>query len=76
VSDQHARDSQRSINWKLIGIGVVAVILIVFALLNTQNVRVHLIVRTVTTPLILVIVVSAFLGFVIGWLLARHRYNP
>jgi uncharacterized integral membrane protein len=76
VSDQHARNSQRSINWKLVGIGILAIILIVFALLNRQDVRVHFIVRTVATPLILVIVVCALLGFVIGWLLARHRYNP
>ena len=76
MSEHHAGDSQRSISPKLVGIGILAVILIVFALLNTQDVRVHFIVRTVETPLILVIVVSALLGFVIGWFLARHRYNP
>jgi len=52
---------------KQVVIGVLALILLLFALLNTQEVRVDFIFRDARTPLIFVIVGSALLGFLIGW---------
>jgi uncharacterized integral membrane protein len=40
---------------------------LIFALLNTEESRVDFIFGDATTPLILVIAGSAFVGFVIGW---------
>jgi uncharacterized integral membrane protein len=52
---------------------VVGIVLILFAVLNTDDVGVDFIADTVSAPLILVIFLSALFGFVIGWLVRRHR---
>jgi uncharacterized integral membrane protein len=52
---------------KQVVIAVLALLLVVFALLNTQEVRVDFIFRDTRMPLIFVIVGSAVLGFLIGW---------
>jgi uncharacterized integral membrane protein len=48
-------------------------IVVVFAVLNTQSVKVDWIVHTSTAPLIVVIVICGVIGFVIGWLMSRRR---
>ena len=48
------------------------VILIVFAVLNTNDTNVDFIADSVNAPLIVVIVVSAFLGMLLGALLRRR----
>jgi len=50
--------------------GVLGAILLIFALLNTDEVGVDFIVDTVTAPLIVVVVVAAALGAAIGALAA------
>ena len=54
---------------------MIAVVLLVFALANLDDVRVDFVVDTVKAPLILVIVICAALGFVIGWFVGRRRGN-
>jgi uncharacterized integral membrane protein len=73
MADEHGAPPARSVNPKLVAILVLAVVLIVFGLVNTNQVNVDFIVASVDVAMIVVIVVSAVVGFVIGWLVARRR---
>lgn len=53
--------------------GILAIVLLLFALFNTQQVRVHWIFATTTAPLIVVIAGCALVGIAIGWVIARRR---
>ncbi len=66
------RDDGRKVNVKLIVIGVFVALLVVFALLNTHEVGVDWVFDTVRAPMILVIVLSAVLGFAIGFVVRSH----
>jgi uncharacterized integral membrane protein len=57
----------------LVGGVVLGAFVALFAILNSQSVQVHWLVRTTTTPLIVVIVMFGAIGFGAGWLLARRR---
>ncbi|HEX9504446.1 MAG TPA: LapA family protein, partial [Acidimicrobiia bacterium] len=57
--------SSRKVSGKVIALGVLAVILVLFALLNTHEVGVDWLFDTVSAPMIVVIGVSALLGFAI-----------
>lgn len=62
----------------LIAAIVITALVVVFAVLNVDDVKVHWIVTTAQTPLIVVIVVSLLLGVVLDRLLvirARRRRN-
>lgn len=52
---------------------VVGCLIVLFAVLNLDDVEVNWIVATITTPLIVVIAVSFVLGIVAGLLIARGR---
>lgn len=52
---------------------VVVVILAVFALVNTEEVNVDFVVADADAALIVVILVSAVLGALVGWLAPRLR---
>ena len=71
---QHNRshDDGRKVNVKLILLGLLAAILVLFALLNTHEVGVDFVFNTWSTPLILVIAISAAIGFAIGFLVRGH----
>ena len=71
MSDQGS--SSRRVNTGVILAGVLVVLLLVFALLNTKDVDVDFIIASLTAPLILVIVLCAVLGFIIGWFVGRRR---
>lgn len=58
----------RTISGKTIGIGIAAVLLVLFAVLNTEDAQVNWILGTWETSVIVVIAISGVLGFVIGWL--------
>lgn len=63
---------------RLIAAIVITALVVVFAVLNVDDVKVHWIVTTAQTPLIVVIVVSLLLGVVLDRLLvirARRRRN-
>ncbi len=51
--------------------GVVALLLLLFALQNSERVDVDLIVFDAQVRVVVLILVSALLGFAVGWLLAR-----
>ena len=58
---------------KLIAAAVLAVLLVLFAVLNSQTVRVHFVFTTARVPMIVVIVVCAVIGVAVGWLIGRRR---
>jgi uncharacterized integral membrane protein len=64
---------QRDLRSKTIAALAVAILLIAFGLSNRNDVPIDWLVGTTDTPLILVIVVSAFLGAVLGALANRGR---
>ena len=66
------RDDSRKVNVKLILVGAFVALLVIFALLNTHDVGVDWIFDTVSVPMILVIGVSAVLGFAIGFIVRSH----
>jgi uncharacterized integral membrane protein len=66
------RDDSRKVNVKLILVGAFVALLVIFALLNTHDVGVDWIFDTVSAPMILVIAVSAVLGFAIGFIVRSH----
>lgn len=53
--------------------GILGGLLVLFAVLNAQTVKVHLVATTLHLPLILVIAACVLVGFVIGWLVFRRR---
>jgi uncharacterized integral membrane protein len=68
-------DSGRSVNVKLIVFGLLGAILVLFALLNTHEVGVDWLFNTWSAPMILVIAVSAVIGFAMGFLVRGHLAN-
>ena len=53
-------------------VGLLVVLLVVFAVLNRQDVRMHWVVGTTDTPLILLILGFALLGMVVGYFVGRR----
>jgi uncharacterized integral membrane protein len=69
------RDDGRKVNVKLILFGILGVVLVLFALLNTHEVGVDWLFNTWSAPMILVIAVSAVIGFAMGFLVRGHLAN-
>ena len=65
------RTRQRDV--RMVFTGVLAVLLIWFAVANLQDVRIHFWVFTATAPLIGVVAIAGLLGGVIGIFLCRRR---
>jgi uncharacterized integral membrane protein len=63
----------RRISAKTIALGVLAAVLVLFALLNTDEVSVDWILGSWQTPLIVVILLSGVIGFAMGWLVRGRR---
>lgn len=57
-------------------LAICAVLLVLFFVLNFQQVKVHLLVATVDMPLIIALVIAAFLGLALGWAVPRLRRSP
>jgi uncharacterized integral membrane protein len=72
MAAQPAHDDGRKVNVKLIVLGLLAAILVLFALLNTHEVGVDFLLNTWSTSLILVIAISALIGFALGFLTRGH----
>jgi uncharacterized integral membrane protein len=68
-------NTSRKVNVKFVALGTLAAVLILFAVLNTHKVGVDWIFDTVSAPMIVVIGISALLGFAIGFLLRGHLAN-
>ncbi len=75
ADDTGHADSGRTVNVKLIALGLLAAVLVLFALLNTHEVGVDWAFDTLSAPMILVIAVSAVFGFGIGFLVCGHFAN-
>ena len=75
MAAQPIHDDGRKVNVKLILLGVLGLILVLFALLNTHEVGVDFILNTWSTSLIVVILISAVIGFAIGFLVRGHLAN-
>jgi uncharacterized integral membrane protein len=71
VSTQERPPKQRNIASKTIAAVAVAILLIAFGLSNRHDVRIDWLVTTTNASLILVIIVSAVLGAILGALAVR-----
>ena len=67
-----AQTPRRRVSGSVIVISVLGLVLLLFAVLNTDEIGVDFIADTVKAPLILVIFLAALLGFVIGWFVGRR----
>lgn len=63
---RHRRDA------RLVAGGMAVVLLVWFALVNRQDVRVHFWVVTATAPVVVVVAIAAVFGGAIGALAVRH----
>ena len=72
---QPVHDDGRKVNVKLIVLGLLAAILVLFAVLNTHEVGVDFVFNTWSASLIVVIGISALIGFAIGFLVRGHLAN-
>ena len=70
-----ARDggSGRDISPKLIIAAILVVIVIVLALVNSQDIKVDFVVTDITLPLFVVILGSALIGLIVGYFLGRRE---
>jgi uncharacterized integral membrane protein len=66
-----ARRSRQE-NARLLAVAILAVLATLFAVLNLNQVKVHLLFGSPKLPLIVVIVVCLLLGTLFGTVLARH----
>ncbi len=73
MPDEASTQSSRNINWKLISIGALVALLVLFAVLNTHEVGVDYIFGTFSASMIVVIVISAAFGLALGALLMHRR---
>jgi uncharacterized integral membrane protein len=67
--------SQRT-NWRAWVVGILAVLVVIVALQNSQQVRVDVLFVTVDAPLIVTLLVAVAIGALIGYvapLVRRHR---
>ena len=55
-----------------IAVGLLVALIVVFAVLNSQSVRMHWIVTTTDTPLFILLVLFALIGLLIGYIVGRR----
>lgn len=66
------------IKWKRWVLGIAAVVLLVIVFQNSQKVEFNLLFVSTDTPLIVLLLVTALIGAIIGYIgpiLRRHRHN-
>jgi uncharacterized integral membrane protein len=73
MPEEASSRAKRSISPKMIVIGLLVALLVLFAALNTHEVGVDYIIGTFSTSMIVVIVISAAAGFALGALLMHRR---
>jgi uncharacterized integral membrane protein len=75
MADRPPRSTQgRGLKGWLVIVG--GVLLALFLVLNFQDVKVHLIIATVTMPLVIALAIAALLGALLAWALPRLRRDP
>lgn len=63
-------------NWRAWGVGLLVALVVIVALQNSQEVHVDVLFLSVNAPLIVILLVTAVIGAVIGYvapLVLRHR---
>lgn len=73
MADEPRRQPSRDNQTRLVVALVVTVLLVIFALQNTREVRVSFLFFNWDSRMIFVIIVSAVAGAIAGWLLQRSR---
>lgn len=66
------------IQWKRWALGIAVVLLLVIVLQNSQKVDFNLLFISTSTPLIVLLLITALIGAIIGYtapILRRHRHN-
>jgi uncharacterized integral membrane protein len=72
MGDDERLSGGRRVSTKAILLGVLGLVLVLFAVLNTDEVSVDWILGSWQTPLIVVILLVGVLGFAIGWLVGAR----
>jgi len=72
-ADDVGRPERRKLTPRQIGAIVLAAVIVVFAVLNLQKVHIDFVVKTVSMPLVIEILVVAGIAFGAGFLFSRHR---
>jgi putative membrane protein len=67
------RDSGRTISPKMILVAILVVIVVILAIVNSQDIKVDFVVGDFTLPLFVVIVGSALIGLIVGYFLGRRE---
>ena len=65
--------SGRNISPKMILAAILVVIVVILAIVNSQDIKVDFVVGDVTLPLFVVIVGSALIGLIIGYFIGRRE---
>ena len=74
--DRALAERLRSLTPKQITSAVGIVVVVVFALINLQDVTMHWIVGTTHTPLIVLIAICLLIGGGVGYMVARRTRTP
>jgi uncharacterized integral membrane protein len=74
--DREGARQDRKATARLVAAVVLGALLALFAVLNSQSVRIHWIVTTTDVPMIVVIVACGLIGAGVSWLIARRRRKP
>jgi uncharacterized integral membrane protein len=74
VADGRDLQPQRKeTNWRVWGLGVLVILVIIFIAQNSQSVKVKFLFVDTTTPLIFALLIAVLLGVVIGYVLPLVR---
>ena len=74
--DATVSKESKQVNWRAWVVGVLAALVVIVALQNSQQVRVDVLFVTVDAPLIVTLLVAVAIGALIGYvapLIRRHR---
>jgi uncharacterized integral membrane protein len=72
------QQGRKSINWRAWLVGLLGALLLIVALQNSQEIRFDVLTASLEAPLIVVILLAAAIGALIGYvapLVLRHRRN-
>jgi uncharacterized integral membrane protein len=72
-ADDVGRGASRKMSGRQIGAIILVVVIVVFALANTQDATIDFVFGDITLPLFVVIAVIGLIGFGAGWLVRGHR---
>lgn len=76
MSDERMAGGSKSLNWRAWAAGILATLVVIVALQNSQQVRVDVLFVTVNAPLIVTLLVAVAIGALIGYVtpvVRRHR---